>query len=86
MIQKMHGVSFNWSRWRAGNLWDLGMLARTKSIIENQNIVKKYAIGWCEGEAVICRPKVDRVAVMFLKDDLLFWNHLLKKEFDEIFT
>lgn len=85
MIQRMHGVSFNWSKWRSGCLLDLGLLTRYKNIIEGKEIIKKYAIGYCPGESVICRPKIDRVAVMFLKDDLLFWNHLLKKEFDEIF-
>lgn len=85
MLQEMQGISFNWSRWRAGSLLDLGIVIRYKNIIENQSIIKRYAIGWCRGESVLCRSKQDCIAVMFRKDGVVFWNHLLKKEFDEIF-
>jgi len=85
MLEKMHGVSFTASRWRAGCLADLGLVFKDYVIIANAGVVRRYAIGWCEGEALVCRPKEDHVAVMFEKDGVWFWNHLRKNEFQFIF-
>jgi len=85
-IQRLQGIYFDWSTWRAGSILDLGIpKMRYFYIIKYKSILRKYAIGWCKGESVICRQKVDRIAVMFRKDDLIFWNHLTIKEFEEVF-
>lgn len=85
MLEKMHGTSFDWLSWRGEGVIRLGVIQREEIIISNAKIIKKYAIGYCLGEEVICRPKTNTIAVMFLKDNELFWTHLTKKEFNIIF-
>jgi hypothetical protein len=85
MIQKMQGSQFNWSRWRAGSIAELGIRCRYEHIIANKRTLQKYAVGYCDGTQVLCRQKPDRMAVMFFKDGLLFWNHITTREFSECF-
>jgi len=86
MLPKMHGTSFDWLSWRGEGIIRLGVTQREAIIISNANIIKKYAIGFCNGEEIVCRPKKDCKAVMFLKDNEEFWTHLTNKEFDIIFV
>lgn len=81
----MHGTSFDWITWTGCTIHDFDIPCRYESIIANSHILKKYAIGWCPGEEIICRPKVNEIAVMFLVKDREFWFHLRKNEFNEIF-
>lgn len=85
MIEHLHGTTFDWLSWQGGTLFKLGLAPRKQIIISNSEIIKKYAIGYCAGEELLCRPKPDTIAVMFLKDDEYFWTHLLKEEFEIIF-
>ena len=85
-LQHMHGTSFNWLSWRRGNLHLLNIEYNTFHILHHKNAIKKYAIGYCEGDKVLCRPKLNRMAVMFLKDNETFWTHLLINEFNQIFN
>lgn len=85
MIDKMHGVFFNWQLWRSGSPKLLDIVCREKELIESKEIIKKYAIGYCDGASLVCRPKVDCIGVMFFKDEINFWFHLTKKEFNIIF-
>jgi len=82
---RMHCTSFTWSRWRRACISDLGIPCREHAIISNARILRKYAIGWIEGERLLCRPKQNTVAVMFLKDDTTFWFHLRSNEFLSVF-
>lgn len=86
MLEKMHGTSFDWITWRGEGVIRLGVVQREAIILANSNIIKKYAIGYCPAEEIICRPKIDCVAVMFLKDNDMFWTHLTNKEFYIIFN
>ena len=65
-----------------GGLTNLGLANRFEIFKSNINIIKKYTIGYCEGGEIMCRPKPNEVAVMFLKDGNYFWTHITKKEFD----
>jgi hypothetical protein len=85
MLEKMHGTSFDWLTWRGEGVIRLGVVQREAIIIANADILRKYAIGYCPAEEVICRPKKDCTAVMFLKDNDMFWTHLTNKEFNIIF-
>lgn len=49
-----------------------------------KSILRKFIIGWCEGERLACRPKTGEVAVMIERDVRKFWFHLRKEEFDVI--
>jgi len=84
-LQHMHETSFNWLSWRRGNLHLLNIQYNSFHIIYHKNAIKKYAIGYCDGSKVLCRPKKDRVAVMFLVRGDTFWTHLLTEEFNAIF-
>ncbi len=86
-IEKLDSSLFDWQLWRAGSLLDLDILhCRYSFIIYNKEIIKKYAIGYCDGKSLFCRPKSDSMGVMFYKDGLQFWNHLKRNEFQEIFN
>jgi len=85
MLEKMHGTSFDFTTWKTGSLIDLGISSRFEDIVNKKELIKKYAIGYCSGEEVICRPKRKTIAVMFLKDNNIFWQHLTEEEFNLIF-
>lgn len=85
MIEHLHGTSFDWLSWQGGTLSQLGLISREQIILSNSNIIKKYAIGYCKGEQLLCKPKLNTVAIMFLKDDNYFWTHFTIKEFNIIF-
>lgn len=85
MINKMHGISFGWQEWRAGDPTDVFEIqCREKILLNNKETLKQYAIGYCKGEELICRPKKGTFGVMFLKDNIEFWFHLTIKEFNKI--
>ena len=87
LIPKLHLDSFCWQRWRIGYKIHLkiGIAWREKRIIEKKEVIKKYAVGYIEGERLICRPKENEMGVMFLIDNEFCWTHLRKKEFENVF-
>jgi hypothetical protein len=86
MIPKIHPSNFTWSLWRGGTLRDLGISSnRTVFIIQKKAALKKYAIGYCAGQSLLCRPKNNSFAVMFQKGNLQFWTHTTVEEFNKIF-
>ena len=86
MIEKIPFDNFCWSRWRNFDLYFCEkIICRGYDVIAHRNILRKYAIGYCEAESLVCRPKINCFAVMFLKDDVLSWCHLTKNEFNVIF-
>ncbi len=86
MIERMHGTSFDWLTWSGGWLIDLGLKAQRFQLIkDNSDIIRQYAVGYCDGESLLCRPKLNEIAVMFLKDDKYFWTHIRKEEFEYLF-
>lgn len=85
MIPEIDSLHFDWIRWRNGSPVDLGILCQKESLITNKKILNKYAIGWCKAENLICRPKIDNKAVMFVVNEICFWFHLTNYEFGRIF-
>lgn len=81
MLERMHGTSFDFLTWSGGGLTNLGLPNRYDIIKSNIHILKKYAVGYCLGDELLCRPKKDEVGVMFLKDDRYFWTHMIPEEF-----
>ncbi len=87
MIEDMNPCFFTWDLWRAGNLATFGLATRYYSITspEGKRILRKHAVGYCNGNNVMCRQKPNTVAVMFFKDEVHFWNHITQREFNEVF-
>lgn len=86
MIPKIHPSNFTWLLWRGGTLQDLGVsLNRAVFIIEKRAVLRKYAIGYCTGYSLPCRPKNSSFAVMFQKGNLQFWTHTTVEEFNKVF-
>jgi hypothetical protein len=87
IIPMMYPDSFDWSRWRIGMvIWrELGIASRNVDILEQKDVLRIFAIGYLPGQKLICRPKIDETAVMFLIDDEFCWTHLRQKEFDDVF-
>lgn len=79
---------FTFDRWLAGSIKDLGVPCREKWILSGygRGILTKAIIGWCHGERLVCRPKVDHVAVMIEKGYERFWFHLRRNEFEELYS
>ena len=86
-LNYLHPVLFDWSRWRAGSLGDLKIVCRYGYITskEGKKVLRECAVGYCDAERLLCRPKINEKAVMFFKDDYHFWGHLRNKEFSEVF-
>lgn len=86
-LKKLDASLFTWSNWKAGSIHDLGLQCRYFSItsLRGKEILKKYAIGFCKGENLLCRPKKNEIALMCFFEKEHFWFHLRKKEFTEVF-
>lgn len=86
MLRKLDSSLFTWHLWRAGSPLSLNIKCRENIIISNKSILIKHGIGYCNGENLLCRPKVDTKAVMFFDDEgNEFWFHLTNKEFKMVF-
>ena len=85
-LPRLPADSFTWSRWRRFNLFqEFKIGARYSDIIRFNYVIQLYTVGYIEAQKLLCRPKKDCMAIMFLKDDQFSWCHLTKREFDEIF-
>lgn len=86
-LTKLHPLDFTYDIWANGNIHDLGIISRYDDITKEKSrqIIKEYAIGWCFGESLYVRPKINHVAVMFEKENERFWFHVRNNEFVEIF-
>ena len=85
MIPKIDPSLFTWQEWRAGHLLDLGVLCnREKFILENRCVLVKHAIGYCDAENLVCRPKINHKAVMYFNSGICFWSHLTNYEFNNL--
>lgn len=85
-LQKLDSSLFDWISWRQGCplvLFEIG--CRMGDLYAKRNELRKYAIGWCKGESVLCRPKLNNFAVMFEKDGTCGWFHFRANEFEKIF-
>ena len=86
MISQMDPSNFDWLSWRNGDIWhEFRIPCRTAALVSNRLTLQKYAIGWCKGENLVCRPKEGHIAIMFFKDEKQFWFHLRDQEFQQIF-
>ena len=66
IIEHYHEQSFTWDSWSGGNLTEMLNIPNRKEIIlDNIDIIRKHAIGWCISDDVVCRPKKGKVSVMF---------------------
>ena len=85
MLYILDFSAFDWLTWRAGCLVDvLGVANHTAAIQDNACLLRTYAIGYCPGTQLLCRPKADTMAVMFLVGEQLFWTHLTDVEFHKV--
>lgn len=83
-MDRLDGTQFDWLTWRADTMVELlGVRCRRADISAQIKVIRRYAIGWCPGEELLCRPKAGCVGIMFLKDGTQFWTHITKEEFDE---
>jgi len=85
-MEHLHEQSFTWQAWSGGNLMDmLNIPNREPFIVDNTDIIQKYAIGWCKGDNIVCRPKTETIAVMFITNNVEWWTHFTIKEFISCF-
>lgn len=88
-FEKIDSSNFTWQRWRGESfVGATGLPCRYESIVSDQGkaSLKSIAIGYCEGESLPCRPKLDCVGLMCWKNEIgHFWFHITKREFVEIF-
>lgn len=87
MLPKLHPDTFDWLSWTGGSIASFGIPCRFAAITHpiSMAILRRYAVGYLEGERLVCRPKPNEVAVYFEKDEREFWFHLRKNEFDIVF-
>jgi len=87
-MEKLSPSSFTFEKWQAGSLATFGLETREHSITSEigKAIIKKYAVGYCDGSDLFVRCKPETIAVMFETDTFdEFWTHLTKHEFKEVF-
>lgn len=88
MISKLPKHLFDWQRWRAGSPDVIGIGCRGFDIMSDhgKKKLRQYAVGHCQAEHLLCRPKNENQAVMFFKDGEHFWFHLRNEEFRSVFN
>jgi hypothetical protein len=87
LLPKLHSDSFCWQRWRQCDVVaTFGCSCRTEDLIRSSRNIKKFAIGYINAEHLVCRPKHNHKAVLFLKEEEFFWFHLKNEEFKAIFS
>lgn len=86
LFVKMNSSYFDWLKWRAGSPLDFKIQCREELLISKTTILRSYAIGWCDGESLICRPKIKHKGVMFYLNNVYFWFHFRNNEFERIFN
>ena len=85
-IPRIDSSLFGWLAWRGGSPLDLfGVQCRSFDLIRNADLLRLHALGWCRGESIPCRPKLNTIAVMFSVNDRAFWFHLYAAEAREVF-
>jgi hypothetical protein len=86
-IEHYNEQSFDWLTWRNGSLISILRIPHSECcIILNKEIIRKYAIGYCNAKNIPCRPKCGYIAVMFNVNSIdNFWTHLTIKEFESCF-
>lgn len=86
MLIKMDPEIFDWLLWRNGSPADIFKENQWyANISDKKNILIHFAVGYCDGDKLFCRPKDNHKAVMFLVKEKLFWFHLTDEEFKEVF-
>ena len=86
MIPKLNPQLFDWIVWRAGSPVDVfGIPLRGYTLTDIAAPCRKYALGYCDAENLVCRPKINHKAVLFEIKDELYWFHFTNDEFSEIF-
>jgi hypothetical protein len=85
MLEKLSPLVFDWQAWRANDFFnEFGVPIRHSEHFSET--IRKHAIGYCNGESLVCRPKANTKAVMFWDGNNNWWTHFTNSEFDRIFT
>ena len=83
---KLNSSYFDWLAWRNGSIWNIFKVPhRTACLLESNDLIRKYAIGYCDASRIPCKPKKNHIAVMFNTGEENWWTHLRKIEFNLIF-
>jgi molybdenum cofactor biosynthesis enzyme MoaA len=87
-LSSINSAQFTHDLWRAASLKDLGVDSRYPAItsLRGRDLLKANAVGWCHGERLPVRPKLNHIAVMCHKDGEHFWFHIRTSEFVEVFS
>lgn len=85
-MRRINSSFFTSETWRNGYIGDLGIQCRFFDITSNHGaeILRKYCIGYADGEAVI-RSKSNHKAIMIQTEDRMFWFHIRNEEFNIVF-
>jgi len=84
IIPKLPSDSFCWLRWLAGNPVEVfGQSIRSDSL--PKETIREKAVGYCDGESLVCRPKENYKGVLFLNNGHFCWFHLKNEEFYRCF-
>jgi hypothetical protein len=78
-IEKLNSECFIYENYES-NWWSLFNIDY-KTSLDNKNVmdvIKKYAVGYCESSRVNLRPKDNSYAVMFEREGKKFWFHVQK--------
>jgi hypothetical protein len=86
-MRRINSSFFTQELWRNGYIGDLSIQSRFFDIISlrGREILNEYCIGFCNGESLYFRPKINHKAIMINKDQKLFWFHIRNEEFNIVF-
>lgn len=86
-LKSISAAQFTHDIWRAGSIKDLGVDSRFPAITSERGkeLFKAHAVGWCFGDRLPVRPKLNHIAVMCHKNGEHFWFHIRTSEFIEVF-
>jgi hypothetical protein len=86
-LLRINACHFTYELWRNGYIDDLNLQCRYHDITSNRgkDILRKFTVGFCEGEKLYFRPKRKHYAIMIFKNGIHFWFHIRNNEFEKVF-
>jgi len=86
-IPRLDSSLFDWQTWRLGAEFTeiFGAPLRWRNLDAMRSRMKELAIGYCPGDTLAIRPKLNQMAVMFKTPSGEGWVHLRMGEFQWVF-
>lgn len=84
-VPRLSSELFTYDIWQRGSIHSFGIdHFRTENVHEHAPKFRNNVVGYCPGESLNCRPKINETALMCEYEGERFWFHVRNIEFVKI--